>query len=254
MSDIKNLTEQEYRALPIESFSSLKALLSSLQEFKYFKENPFKGNQSTLLGTALHHYLQGNQQLVLVNDINRTTIAGKESYAKLLESATIDHVILTKTQSIVLDKMYQNFLTNQKCVDILKGCEFEVPHLYSIEIDGSIIQVKGKVDAVNVEEGYIVEIKTSGAFSNIEEFREGSKQMHYDFQAALYCVIMEDLYKKPFKHYFIVANTKEPYNVERYKTGAKYLNDGMVKARKAITIYKKHIIDGLPEEEIEEEL
>ena len=78
--------------------------------------------------------------------------------------------------------------------------------------------------------------------------------MHYDFQAALYTVMMEDLYKKPFKHYFIVANTKKPYNVEVYKSGSKYLNDGMTKARKAATLYKDHIIDGLPEEEIIQEL
>lgn len=253
-NNIQNLTEEEYRALPVESFSSLKALLSSVHEFLHFKENPFKGNSSTLLGTAVHHYLQGNQNLVLVNDFSRTTKEGKAKFAEFVENLPSDGVILTKAQGDTLQSIYKNFLNSQKCVDILKDCVFEVPHVINIEIDGSMVPVKGKVDAVNIEEGYIVEIKTSGAFFNIDEFREGSKQMHYDMQAALYCYMMEDLYKRPFKHYFIVANTKAPFSVERYKTSSGYLNAGMKKAKDAIRKYKKHIIDQIPEDDNEVEL
>ncbi len=252
--NLKDLPEAEYRALKLESFSSLKALLSSVGEFKYLKENPFKGNNATLLGTAVHHYIQGEQKLVFVNDFNRTTKEGKEKYTEFMANLPSDGIILTKTQGETLEKIYKNFLNSKKCVEILKGCEFELPFIMPFNIDGKDIKIKGKLDAVNVTEGYTVEIKTSSAYSNIEEFREGSKQMQYDMQAALYTLMLEHEYKKPFKHYFIVANTREPYNVERYTTSDKYLSDGKVKLNKALFLYKRHILDGVPEDEIEEEL
>ena len=71
MKNLGNISESEYRALPIESYSSLKYLLSSPKDFLYYKNNPFKGSNSTLLGTAIHHYLQGNRHLVAFSTIDK---------------------------------------------------------------------------------------------------------------------------------------------------------------------------------------
>ena len=244
LTELRNLTEREYRALNLESFSSLKTLLKNPADFFYYKENPFKGNQATNLGTAVHHCIQGAEHLVAVSEISRTTKTGREEYDKWLSDFQVktnwEGVVLTKSQKENLDKCLENFKANQQAVDLLTGCIFEQPLIMDISKE---ISVKGKLDGLNLEDKRIVEIKTSSALTTAKDFSEGSKDMCYDMQAYMYREMVKASTGVICDHYFIVINTTAPFACKVYKSSQEYLDSGKKKFEKVLDSYKKYVIN-----------
>lgn len=242
------------KELPYESFSSLSKILVSVAEYKNNKLKPFKGNSSTQLGSAIHHYLQGNHQYVGVNPFERRSKEGKIKSAEFEEEFRKEHgrnaVILTKSQFEVVFEIYTQFITNKKVSDLLKQCDFETELWYSPH---ESFNLKGYLDGINVKKGIIVEIKTSSYVNSLSEFRDSAYNRHYDMQAALYKIMAETIYQKPFDHYFIVATTRAPHQIFLTKSSETFLKSGEEKLFKSVKLYDKHILQGIPQEsEIEE--
>lgn len=146
MSRIRGLTEEEYRALPLESYSSLKSLLTSPETFLKQPENPFTGNEFTDLGTAVHNLLQGLPQ---------------------------EKELSEKTKEI-LSKVSTNFMGMKLCG------EFEVA--FKTKYKG--MPYKGKVDVLDGKN--LTEIKTSSKAIDLKTFRKEAYSRDYDLQAAMY--------------------------------------------------------------------
>lgn len=250
-----DLTDKEYRAYPVESFSSIKHLLEpdGPKTFLYYKNKPFTGNNNTLMGTAVHHYLQGNRHLVAINNFPKIGKAGKEAYAKFEEEflamAGDEAIIVPKSFEEKLEAIMSSFNNNLKCAQLLDGCEYETPYFF--EIDG--VKLKGKPDGVKKNQ-YIVEIKTSSQATNIEEFREEAKDRHYDMQAYAYIEAHYQTTGERLGHVFVVANTQAPFAVNKYPSGDKFLMEGKKKLHEAISRYKRYILDGEEYEPEEEHL
>lgn len=227
----------------MESFSSLKALLKNPKDYFFYKENPFKGNSSTTLGTAVHHLIQGQPELVRVNEINRTTKVGREEYAiweaEFKEKTHNEGVIITKSQKEALDKCMDSFKNNIQAVNILEGCDFEQPLIMNV----SGITIKGKLDCFSVSDKKIVEIKTSSALTTAKDFSEGGKDMCYDMQAWMYQEMVRQSTGVICDHYFIVVNTTAPFAVKVYKSSQEFLDGGKKKFDKVLTSYKKYVIN-----------
>lgn len=244
------LTEKEYRAFPVESFSSIKYLLGpdGPKTFLYYKNKPFKGSDATLLGTTIHHYLQGNKHLVAFSVIDKRK---KEEYAKFQEEfmqlAGDEGIIVPKSFEEKVSNVMANLNGNAKALQLLQDCTYETPYFF--EIDG--IDLKGKVDGVNHE--YMLEIKTSSQATTADEFREEAKDRHYDMQAAMYLAAERQLSKRMglLEHYFIVVNTIAPFKVSVYKSSNEFLKEGEKKLHEAVRRYKKYIVNG---EQYEEEV
>ena len=196
MSRIKGLTDEEYRALPIESYSSLKSLLSSPEAFLKHSSNPFTGNEYTDLGTAVHNLLQELPQ------------------EKELSSKTKD----------VLVQISNNFSGNK-----LIG-EFEVA--FKTTFKGMIY--KGKVDIYDKHTKTIGEIKTSSKAVDLKSFRKEAYSRDYDLQAAMYLQMTGCK-----SHYFVVANTVEPFQVKIYPTSKDFIKSGYLKLEKIVKEYHK---------------
>lgn len=240
------LTDKEYRALPVESFSSIKYILESPKTFMYYKNKPFKGSDATLLGTSVHHYLQGNRRFVAFSVIDKRK---KEEYAKFekefSELAGEEGIIVPKSFEDKINTIMVNLNSNPKALQLLEESQFEVPYFF--KIDG--VDLKGKVDGVNHE--YLLEIKTSSQATTAYDFKEEAKDRHYDMQAAMYLKGHEETHGKKLDHYFIVVNTVAPFKVAVYKSSKEFLKEGERKLYEAISRYKKYIING---EEFEEEV
>lgn len=242
------LSDKEYRSLPAESFSSIKYILDSPTTFLYYKNKPFKGSDATLLGTTIHHYLQGNKHLVAFSVIDKRK---KEEYAKFekefLELAGEEGIIVPKSFEEKVSSVLVNLADNKKAIQLLDNCEFEIPYFF--EVEG--INLKGKVDGVNHK--YLLEIKTSSQATTAYEFKEEAKDRHYDMQAAMYLLAnnMTHQHSVPLDHYFIVVNTVAPFKVSVYKSSKEFLKEGEKKLYEAIDRYKRYIINN---EEYEDEV
>jgi hypothetical protein len=234
---LNELTNKEYRSLPYESYSSLKYLLDSPKDFLYYKQKPFTGSDSTLLGEAIHHYLQRNRHLVTFNYIDKRK---KEEYAAFEADfrriAGDEGLILPKSMEEKIEQIMKNINEHEAIQRILSDpIEFEAPFLF--DIDG--IKVKGKCDILTPT--YVGEIKTSSQAKSLEQFRYEAKSRHYDMQAALYT---QGLNRQD--HYFIVCETTAPFNVSVFKSSSFLIESGKEKLRLAIDRYKRHILANEP--------
>jgi hypothetical protein len=251
--DLKELTETEYRELPFESFSSLNKILTSVAEYKHYKANPFKGNAASDLGTAIHNAIQNNEHLIGVLTANRRSIIGKEAVEKFIKEFTELHngagVIVTEKQHETIKSVVNNYQLNKKATELVQTCEFEVPFVWTAH---DMFSLKGRVDLLNIETGIVGEIKTTTMANSVSEFRDMAYMRNYDMQAALYKIMAESTHNKPFKHYFIVCNTKSPFNVLFIKTSDAFLKSGEEKLFKAIRLYDKHILKGIDDDTTEE--
>lgn len=247
------LTEKEYRELAYESFSSLNKILTSVAEYKHHKANPFKGNAASDLGTAIHNVIQGNEHLVGVDTANRRTKVGREKSEIYMQYFKDLHegagVVVTEKQWETVKSVLNNFQQNKKASFLVQSCEFEVPFIWTAHEEFSL---KGRVDLLNVEEGIVGEIKTTTMANSVSEFRDMAYMRNYDMQAALYKIMAETTHNKPFKHCFVVCNTKEPHNVLFIKTSEAFLKSGEEKLFKAIRLYDKYILKGIEDDTIEE--
>jgi hypothetical protein len=235
MTELNFVTDSDYRSLDRESFSSIKYLLESPAIYWHYKEKPFKGSPSALLGTCVHHYLQGNKHLVAFNYLNRIKKNEEEilkQEKEFFEKVGSEGVIAPGSFQEKLEKIEQNFLNNKTAISLLKGSVFEKAFLFEINEVG----LKGKVDFIT-ENNEIVEIKTSGQATDVNAFREEALQRNYDLQAYFYLTATG-----ASKHYFIIVNTNDPYRIMVHPTSQKFIESGKKKAFIATERYKKYIL------------
>lgn len=79
------------------------------------------------------------------------------------------------------------------------------------------VNIKTRFDYINVEKGYIADVKTTAHPSDIDSFKMTIESYMYDLSAALYCSMAEQYYGKPFAFYFIVLSKKD-FTCDVYKT------------------------------------
>jgi len=244
---LDKLSEAEYRALPIESFSSIKYILESPKIFQYYKEKPFKGSAATLMGTCVHHFIQGNRHLVAFNELSKTK-KNAEAIAEFEQSfraiAGDEGIIVPKSFEPKLNQIMTNFNSNAQAVKLIDKCVFEKAYIF--QING--VDFKGRIDGVG--DDFVLEIKSSSQATTATEFKESAIDSDYDMQAYMY---LQATGLK--KHYFIVANTIEPFKVAVYKSSPEFIESGRKKAMEATERYKKYILgkaEWNEEEEIEE--
>ena len=244
MSDV--LTDAEYRAIDCESFSSIKYILDSPLEYLRNKNTPFKGSSATRLGTAVHHYFQGNRHLVAVNPYKSISSPEYPKYeAEFMESAGEEGIIITKAQGEVVNAIMTNFNAVSFATELLTDVKLEEPFFFTY----NDVKMKGKVDAHSTNR--VIEIKTTGSCEDAWQFKQNAViSKHYDMQAYGYLTGLgytEEQFKQgEVKHYFIVALTKPPYSVNVYRLSLESFISGGAKLNQASSAYKRFILDKQP--------
>lgn len=105
------------------------------------------------------------------------------------------------------------------------------------------VALKARADYINVEKGYIGDVKTSSMPTDPDIFRGTVSQYAYDLSAALYCLIAEEVYKKRFDFYWNVLS-KADSGVGVYKMSVATRATGMEKVIRALHMYKLCIKTG----------
>ncbi len=113
-------------------------------------------------------------------------------------------------------------------------------------LTGAILdtKVKMRADYINVEKGYIADVKTTSLPSDVDLFKGACYNYSYDLSAALYCDIAYQSFGKLFEFYFIVLS-KADGGCNVYKASSKMLSDGASKMMQAVVLYKKCVASGV---------
>ena len=219
--------------------STLKMFMEkSPKYFNYRQNNPIKPTAPMKFGTAFHMYeLEGREifekhYAVEPDGIDRRTTLGKATLEKFNQTLNGREVISYKDFQLIIG-MYNN-LGKSEQYDLLENCnEFEKIYLWNN--DTLKIKCKGKIDAINTRDKYIVDLKTTRD-ANPESFKETIINQKYHMQAAFYCDALG------YKDYYIYAIEKsKPHCVCVYKISQKLLAEGRLMYTQAIIDYKAYV-------------
>jgi hypothetical protein len=153
-------------------------------------------------------------------------------------------IILSTPQKHRCDELLKAYNRRDVAKELIKGGESE--HT----ICGSLLDVpvKSRFDYVNVDKGYIVDVKTTGYPADLEIFKSTIKDFGYELSAALYTEIAKQYYGKSFDFYFIVLSKSE-FICEVFKASEATLNVGRTMVYKALKKYKLCLESGVWKDE-----
>lgn len=98
------------------------------------------------------------------------------------------------------------------------------------------VPIKTRFDWINVEEGYIADVKSTGYGSDVDTFKATCDSFKYPLSGALYTAMAEQFYGKPFTFYYIVLSKKDK-TCDVYKTSPATMAAGKAAVKKACEKY-----------------
>lgn len=145
-----------------------------------------------------------------------------------------DKLILSTPQKHRVDVAVKAAQRRPELLELLKGGLPE--HTCATELLG--VPVKARADYINIDKGYILDLKTTRHPAGSDLFKLTVAEYYYQLSAALYCQVMYDQYRKLFDFYFgVYSKTDEQWDV--YKASSDTLVQGHAMTNKALITYKK---------------
>ena len=148
-------------------------------------------------------------------------------------------LIISKPQKMRCDQYFAAYKQRKEAVKLIQNGFPE--HT----ICGKLVDINLKVrgDYVNIEQGYIVDVKTTGMPADLDSFKLTIQQYSYELSAALYLEVIEQFYGKKFEFYFLVIGKKD-LRCEVYKLSDASRELGRNKVYTALSRYKECIKTG----------
>ena len=232
--------------------STLKMFIDKCpRAFQHVLDNPIKERAPMKFGSAFHMLVLEDKEFskhyaVEPDGVDRRTTIGKNMLQRFNETLGNRTAISYKDFSLM--QGMNTHLKASKHYSLLENCtQFEKIYLWKNEVHD--ILCKGKLDAVNTRDKYIVDLKTTRDASP-ETFKETIINQKYHMQAAFYCDALG------YKDYYIYAIEKsKPYCICVYKMSKDMLKAGRLMYTQAIIDYKAYVHGGeLPQDYNEDKI
>lgn len=237
---LNDCTNEQYHAdRKYLSSSVLKTVLESLDKYHNdyilgLKAPTASSTQSNFdVGTLVHSMIL--EPHTVATDFNYYTgfrKAGKEFDAYMAALNNPKLPIISVNQRKVADDMFEAFLHNRTAVELIKD------GLSELTICGTLhgVPIKVRMDRINVEKGYIVDVKTTGYGSDKESFIATCENFKYPLSGALYTAMVEQYYGKKFDFYYLVLSKRDK-TCDLYKTSTQTMALGRQKVKQACEKY-----------------
>lgn len=236
-------SNQDYHANRTHlSSSMLKLILKDVEEFNRQWNKGLKSEQSNPAfteGSFVHSLILEPEKVLEEYAIYEGLRKAGANYEAFVD-ANKGKVIISIAQKIRCESLYKAYAAQEVAVRLLSTGFSE--HTMQTEVLG--VPVKARADYINVERGYIVDVKTTSYPSEIDLFKQTLADFAYDLSAALYCQIAYQVYGKLFDFYFVVLS-KSDLSCEVYKASTETLSNGAAKVTQAIIKYKQCKDSGL---------
>ena len=223
------------------SSSNLKMLLKDPEQFYkecILGEREFKEANHFLEGTYAH-------SLILEPETIKDEFSFFEGWARRgkewekFKAANEGRIILTKPQRMRVESWVENYKKLPEATQLISGGFPE--HTVAGELLG--MPIKARADYINIDKGYIADVKTTGFPSDVDSFKQTVNQFSYQLSAALYLKMFEQHYGKSLEFYFIVLGKKDK-QCEVYKLSDKSRELGYAMIRESISIYNNCVKTG----------
>ncbi len=235
---LNSVTNSEYHGdKTYLSSSNLKTLLKDREKFK---DEVLLGNKEPLTGNFLD---EGSyvHSLILEPHTIPDEYAISSSFHKrggdwksfFNANQNSGKILLSKAQDKRCHTYLSAFERNILAVDLVK--EGEPEQSICVEIDG--MKLKMRADWINVEKGYIADVKTSKDSVEVDSFKMTMKHYDYQLSGALYTMIAEKHYGKPFDFYYL-AISKSDLECQVFKTSDETMQRGRHQVMEAIKTFK----------------
>ena len=244
----KTLSNEKYHAEQKHlSSSNLKMLLKDSK--KFYKEK-ILGDKEPIKGNNLD---EGNYAHTLILEphmieedyefFSGNRKAGKEWKAFEEKHKDSGKILLSAAQKLKVENWVEKYKGRPEAVDLVEGSEKE----FSLFSEMLGVPLKVRADIINIEKGYIADVKTTAYDPDVDTFKFTLEQFGYDLSAALYVDLYSRKYEKDFDFYFIVLG-KRTMTCEVYKASDLTLGKGRKKVMNAIKVYKACMASGKWEE------
>lgn len=148
--------------------------------------------------------------------------------------------IMSVAQKLRCESFLRAYEARSEAVRMLSGGLPEHTMISSI----NDVAVKARADYINIDQGYIVDVKTTSYASDVDTFRNTLKEFKYDLSAALYCQIAKQVYGKDFHFYFVVIS-KTDLTCDIYLASDETIANGTMLVLQSLLLYKKCSVSGL---------
>lgn len=229
------------------SSSDLKTLLKDPKEFyknkilkevKEQKENPHFDIGSLVHSMILEEHLV-NEEFAFFNGMRKQ---GAEFEAFKL--ANPGKILMSKPQKMKCEYYVNGYKRRPEAVQLISGGFSE--HTICVDMEG--INIKVRCDYINVDKGYIADVKTTGFSVDRDSFKVTCDQYMYQLSGALYCKAAEQFYGKNFDFYF-VAISKMDGECRVFKLSEESKQRGLLQIAESFTIYRNCLKTGIWEKQ-----
>lgn len=213
-----NMTNEEYHNSLGYSKTTLDGILKQADYIEW-KSNATKyDDRALVVGSALHtSVLEPNEYSARYTVRPKFDMRKKDDkeQAVLWDENHSTHVILSSDEHDGISAMTESIKASPYAQSLLKGGASEVSIFHTLE---NGLQVKIRPDYIVEDKGIIVDVKTT---KDVNDFGRSAINYGYDMQAAMYTMIAEKVYNKPFKFFFVVVGKDKncgTYPVRVYET------------------------------------
>lgn len=194
------------------SSSNLKLLL---KDPELFYEQKIKGNLKPVSITTQNAFDEGSLAHTLILEPHLVSKEykffsgfrkqGREWEDFKLKYKNSSYVLMSMSQKSKVENWVSGYKKLPAATSLIKNGKPE--HTLFGSLMG--VPVKVRADYINIEDGYIVDVKTTSNPTDLDSFKYTVKSFEYDLSAALYSMMFEQYYGKQFKFYFIVLGKRD---------------------------------------------
>ena len=235
---INNVSNSEYHAdKEYLSSSNLKTLLKDPQQF--YDEKILGLKKSSVgshfdEGSLTHSYILEPAAVAREYAFFSGLRKQGAEYEKFKE-ANPDKMIISRPQALRVENYVKAYNRNPVAQELINSGG-EPEHTMCTLL--SEVPVKARADWINIERGYIADVKTTGMPADVDSFRLTISNWSYDLSAALYAAVASEIYGKPFEFYFIVVE-KNNLVCDVYKASKATMDKGLKQVAAALKLYKQ---------------
>lgn len=224
------------------SSSNIKMLIKAPEQFYtewvLGQKPPEKENPNFSEGSFVHSLIlepESMSQYAIYPGLRKAGAA-----FEAFEAANPHKTILSAAQVRRCEELYKAYAKMPVATVMLRNGFAEHTMLANI-LD---VPIKTRADFINIDAGYIVDVKTTAAPTDIDVFRATVTQYSYELSAALYCEAARENYGKLFDFYWLVLS-KQDGQCAIYKASSDTLSLGAAMYTQGLVMYKKCLKSGI---------
>lgn len=237
-----NLANEEYHADPYYfSSSQLKEALVSPAHFRHYvmdKRGRKKATKALDRGSLVHTVVLEpwrieDEYFIYDGDLTPTgliPVSAKNYYAKTHPN----HKLITHEEYSVAKRARTNLEAYPQANKLLFSdkCEYEVSYFTKCNETGLNLRIRP--DAINVEDGYIIDLKTTKARTKHEFIKDALYNYDYDLSCFMYLKVMNDITGKKFDYWWFTVGNEDMAPAAMYRVTDKTIESGKAKYYRAI--------------------